>query len=678
MPTALKPVNRCGAPTPFTACGALGATVLMLALAACGGGGGSPAAVPPLGSACLEGSVARVALAGQARAGRNTEVALVSCGPVLTRVHWAQTGGAALTLGSARSPALSLQPEQAGNYRFALRFQDEQGTQHQGEVELPVAAADPATITLTVRGEPSVWSGGALSLRAWPTGLSVAEQDGATLNWSVIEGPTTLLPSATGWSLKFNAPQVARDSLLRLRAELSLPDGRRAQQEFSLLVQPPPQSAANPLFSASNAATRTYPYLEQGPYAAALAECVYAPGLSFSNPNNLCTLGRLPLLGQTAAGGVPSVEEVMQRVLVSNDWMGEVLENFLRTQDTFGDFRRLLAATTAIVIGGRVRPSFYWNTTGAIYLDASSLWLTPEQRDSVSETADPRSGFADALNYAAPWRYVLNNRYAFGSYPVRERRTRDIGALRYELGWLLYHELAHANDFIPPRVHASLRGDLRVYEASPPLTASQDLAQRLPLMSAEMKALARVRFLGDTATPLQIGYTPDNVAGFFSADRASDHYSYTAPSGQSFSREDLALLVEEAMMQLRYGVLRDQAYTDKLASGASSADSVVRWGQRGRVGEAAIRPRVALVLADVMPWLGPGIAAGLAPPLAMRPGQSWGNNLDQAALASGRARPLTVEERRIEAEQTQQRGLDDALQRRLRAAQATSGAALAR
>ena len=132
------------------------------------------------------------------------------------------------------------------------------------------------------------------------------------------------------------------------------------------------------------------------------------------------------------------------------------------------------------------------------------------------------------------------------------------------------------------------------------------------------------------------------------------------------------------MMQLRYGVLRDQAYTGKLASGASSADSVVRWGQRGRVGEAAIRPRVALVLADVMPWLGPGIAAGLAPPLAMRPGQSWGNNLDQAALASGRARPLTVEERRIEAEQTQQRGLDDALQRRLRAAQATSGAALAR
>ena len=258
MPTAPTPANRSAAPTPFVTCGACCATGLLLALAACGGGGGggSSSADPPLGSTCLEGSVARVALPAQAQAGRNAEVALVSCGSVLTGMRWTQTAGAALTLGSARSPALSLQPEQAGNYRFALRFQDEQGMQHQGEVELPVAAAEPATITLTVRGEPSVWGGGALSLRAWPTGLSVAEQDGATLSWSVIEGPTTLLPSATGWSLKFNAPPVARDSLLRLRAELSLPDGRRAQQEFSLLVQPPPQSAANPLFSASNAATQ--------------------------------------------------------------------------------------------------------------------------------------------------------------------------------------------------------------------------------------------------------------------------------------------------------------------------------------------------------------------------------------------------------------------------------------
>ena len=43
------------------------------------------------------------------------------------------------------------------------------------------------------------------------------------------------------------------------------------------------------------------------------------------------------------------------------------------------ELRRMLAATTAIVIGGRVRPSFYWSATGAIYLDASYLWLTPEQ-----------------------------------------------------------------------------------------------------------------------------------------------------------------------------------------------------------------------------------------------------------------------------------------------------------
>ena len=95
------------------------------------------------------------------------------------------------------------------------------------------------------------------------------------------------------------------------------------------------------------------------------------------------------------------------------------------------------------------------------------MWLTPEQRDSVSETSDPRGGFGDALNFSSPWRCVQNNRYARGSNVVRERKARDMGVLRCELGWLLYHEFAHANDFIPPRVHGSLRSDRHVDEASP-------------------------------------------------------------------------------------------------------------------------------------------------------------------------------------------------------------------
>lgn len=105
-------------------------------------------------------------------------------------------------------------------------------------------------------------------------------------------------------------------------------------------------------------------------------------------------------------------------------------------------------------------------------------------------------------------------------------------------------------------------------------------------------------------------------------------------------------------MQLRYGVLRDYAVTAKLLDGASSADLIVVWGQRGRIGEAAIKPRVRLVLAELMPWVDAGLVDTLAPPLLLRAGQSWGANLDQAALAAGRQRPLSAQQRLNEQEQT--------------------------
>jgi len=637
--------------------------LLSLLLAACGGGGGgtgdggggssTPVAAPPLGSECLSGSVARLALETSPQQGRNTELALLSCGSgEMSQLRWTQTAGpATLAPLSTRSQAISVEPAVAGSYRFDLSYVDGFGRASTASVPFAVAAAS-APLQLSLRGEPSVWAGGQLSLRAWAPGLTEAEQAQATLRWSQVDGPTADLGDVTGWRLIFKAPAVASDGLLRLRATLSLPDGRTASGQFSLLVQAQTTVPADPLFTASEPVSRVYPYRAQSAHAQALSDCIYTPRLSRSNPNNLCTLGRLPLLGQATAGATPTVDQVMDRVLVSNDWMAEVFERFLREQDTNGDYRRMLASVTAVVIGGRVRPAFYWNATGAIYLDASYLWLTPEQRDSVSEAPDPRSNNGAALNFATPWRYVKDNRHAVTSYAVVQRQTRAIEELRYELGRLLYHELTHAGDFMPPRVHASLAGNLRVYEASPSLTTSQDLANRLPFFSSEMQGLARVLSFGDTATAQQIAYTPADVTFFFSRDRVNDDYSYSVASGAGFSREDAAMLVEEGLMQLRYGVLRDFAVTNKLLPEASSADLLVHWGQRGRIGEAAIKPRLKLVLAEVMPWVDAALVDGLAPPLALRAGQSWGNNLDQMAMAAGSRRALTAQERLNEQEQT--------------------------
>lgn len=632
--------------------------LLALTLGACGGGGGGdpappepPVAVPPLGAQCLTGSVARLAVDASVRQGRNGELALLSCsGAALSNVRWTQTAGAALVPLSARSQAISVEPGAAGAYAFNVAYSDAQGRSYTAAVPLTVDANADA-LRVVVRGEPSVYGGGQLSLRAWAPGFGEADLAQATVRWSRLDGPTADLGDTTSWRLIFRAPTVATDTILKLGATITLPDGRTAGGQFNVLVQATPTSIGDPLFGASDPASRVYAYRASG-HAAALEDCIYNARLSRSNPNNLCTLGRLPLLGQATLGAVPTVDQVMDRVLVSNDWMGEVFERFLREQDPHGDFRRMLGSVTAIVIGGRVRPAFYWSATGAIYLDAGYLWLTPEQRDTISEAPDPRSNNGALLNFATPWRYVKDNRHAVTSYPVVQRQTRPIAELGHDLGRLLYHELTHAADFLPPRVHAGLPSNLRVYEAVPSTTASQLLFERLPFFSSEMQGLARVLSYGDAPTATQIAYRPADITAFFSRDRVNDDYSYSVATGATFSREDAAMLVEEGLMQLRYGVLRDFGVTNKLLPDANSADLLVDWGQRGRIGDAAIKPRLQLVLSEVMPWVPANAVDQLAPPRQLRAGQTWGANLDQGALAANRVRPLTPQERYNEQEQT--------------------------
>jgi hypothetical protein len=54
---------------------------------------------------------------------------------------------------------------------------------------------------------------------------------------------------------------------------------------------------------------------------------------------------------------------------------------------------------------------------------------------------------------------------------------------------------------------------------------------------------------------------------------------------------------------------------------------IVRWGQRGRIGEASIKPRATLVLQNLAPWVDTAEVTNLPAPIAMRVGDSWAGNL---------------------------------------------------
>lgn len=565
--------------------------------------------------------------------GRNAGLTVAGCTGAIGAPQWQQTAGPAVVLAADKTQTLSFDPPQPGSYAFQVRFTDPAGVLRSETVPLAVAAAEAAAAQLALRASHSVRMGGKVSVRAWPT---LPEGDSVkAVTWTQIEGPAVELDTKTSRLALFTAPQVGRDTLIRLRATLHTANGLSASDEVMVLVEHHVQAPATDTAAmwAGEHVPRVYPYQASGPYSGVLKRCVYDAAIYMEGPRyNLCTLGMLPLLAQDTAGDTPTVERVMSRVLVSHDWLGRNFEAFLRTQDTQGDFRRMLNSVTAIVLSTQVRPSFYYAGTGAIYLDGDSFWLTPEERDTVNEAPDYRSDFGNGLQFDSLWRYVQNGKSIFAYFDPRARITRTMDDVRNESAWLMYHELSHALDYLPPSAYGGLLRNRSVWDNIYPryenyLLTSDTVPAAYPLTSTVMAGLGQVLFRGATATAGQKAYTAAQVAAEFSADLATDDYSYSTPF------EDVAMTLEEVLMQRRLGIRRDFAITDAFdAQASSSATAIVRWGQRGRVGEAAIKPRARAIAQALTPWFDTAELDLLPAPTPLRAGESWSANLEQPAV----------------------------------------------
>lgn len=602
-------------------------------LAGCGGGGGvgTDTSPPPVligaPSVCTGAGGAGPAWGTTAKTGvtvgRNGAVTLAGCSGAIESPQWVQTAGAAVQSAlSDKTQTLDFQPPSAGTYRFRVSFRDAQGVARSEEVAQEVAPASGDT-NLALRVSQSVRMGGNVSVRAWPR---LAAGDAVqSITWQQTEGPAVTLDTRDSHVALFVAPAVTRDTLIRLRATLTTSAGRSASDEVLVLVEYHVQAgdSDNAAVWGGEHVARVHAYRPSGPYAAALRRCVYDSALRDST---LCPLSQLPFLAQETGGALPTIEQVMNRLLVSHDWIGRNFEAFLREHDSAGDFRRMLQSVTAIVIGTQVRPSFYYAGTGAIYLDADNFWLEPDERDTVNEAPDFRSSFGDQLQYTSLWRYVRGNTNIFRAYDARVRETRGTLALLDEAGWLMFHELAHALDFLPPSAYGTLVPSAGAWaNIAPRVQAGQLTSDRVPalfpLSSSALAGLGQVRFFGATADATQKAYSPQQVAAFFAADLATDDYAYASP------REDIAMTLEEFLMSRRLGLRRDFALTARWAPGTTGSSALVVWGQRGRVAEPALRSRLRLVVQQLTPWIAAGEVDLLLPPIAMRAGDSWTGNL---------------------------------------------------
>lgn len=366
-------------------------------------------------------------------------------------------------------------------------------------------------------------------------------------------------------------------------------------------------------------------YRSSSAYAEALSIC---PRLY--QQNRVCTIGELPPLSQDSSE-IPTVSEVMDRVSVSHEWMGVNFQRALETEDLLPEVIRILARPlAAIVIDADIRPSFFLNSSGTIYLDPRYLWLSQDEKNTISEKEDFRSAYAAQMTTLPAWRYVDGDNYAYSSNSASTRTVEDMAQ---SLARLLFHELAHANDFIElDRLpNASSEDGFYVLLNDDGGQMSKSVQSSAPLQSSTLRDYAAALYLGATANVQTTSLRGGSAGAALDSEGANATYGYTT------RYEDFAMMVEETLMLQHYGFQRDAAFIEQDVVGVDSegndiVNNTVRWGQRGRIGAPLVKARAQAAMEQLLPttqWS--EFFDGLATPNNMFVGQTWEQNLSSSS-----------------------------------------------
>jgi len=334
------------------------------------------------------------------------------------------------------------------------------------------------------------------------------------------------------------------------------------------------------------------PYISSGPYANTLVRCV-----AIESDADSCTLDELPPIGMDSL--TPSVDDVLNHIVVSHSWMGDRMRDLLQIMPA--DMLLMLRSNTAIVIDDDIRPAHFRRSTGAIYIDPAFLWLTNEEKATINPKQDYRSNFGDELQFKRLWRYIINNQYAWQNYALDGDEERVIEDTLINTSWLFYHELAHANDCMPPDQIVNLDSSASYYDnhlsiANNGLCIHDRLIASIPLTSDIWTSLAGVLYHGNDATTAQQAMTPDDVGIEFATDIANDTYNYSSVW------EDTAMVFEAILMKKNFNADRDMAIVPFYEDFSCDA-AMVKWGQRGRLGDPTIIARAEFVVGEILPEL---------------------------------------------------------------------------
>ncbi len=324
-------------------------------------------------------------------------------------------------------------------------------------------------------------------------------------------------------------------------------------------------------------------YRPNSAYADVLLSCT-----TFKTIEESCYLSELPFIGNGLK--VPTIDEVMDRVIVQEPWMGERFEQVLSRAPE--DVLWLLSSVTHIELAGDKPGDFYRTWAGGIKFSAQPLWLSEEERLTLdfSDVADNR--FATHLNFRHPW----SNNHQGDAYDEFNRSTatrrwngeRDFDRIFLSFMDGLYHELSHAAVYVNPIRLVDIDSSRRVHEVTYPVQGPDiriSLRNLYPLKLDRMRVLSDSYYAASSLPDALKGIGTDEVVQAFSEDGAMELYSYFSDS------EDVATLFQATMMKYHYGASKTVGFANKPTGRVTCESVILKWGVHDRLANPVVAQR---------------------------------------------------------------------------------------
>ncbi len=322
--------------------------------------------------------------------------------------------------------------------------------------------------------------------------------------------------------------------------------------------------------------------------------------LSYCLFEDICLLEELPILRHSYSN--LTRERIMQRVRTSQPWM---LERMRELVNALPDaYIPLFGPLTAIAVTDSIPHPYYRSLNGAIYIPPSFLWKTLEERDSLNIPQDPRISDPESTPFTVKWRYLdANGSDPFFYHNMLYPHNRTLEQTLPPFAIMMAHELAHANDFVPPETENLPDPLSTFYDAFVINTdyarISKELAAIYPI-SLPLRQAAQEYYYPPHRNISVPRMTAEEIMTNFEHDGASSFY------GSYKAEEDMAMLFEEVMMKEFFELDRYIAFTQFVPQTNSTCENfmvhfMVQWGEKNRFAAPTVRDRARFVAEKVLP-----------------------------------------------------------------------------